>query len=59
MLNKYYVDSDLDSVWKKKERERFYSIFVNCRSIIIIEEYWTQTHRRVYHYEIDFIIDVM
>jgi hypothetical protein len=25
-------------------------------SIIIFEEHWTQTHRRVYFYEIDFII---
>jgi hypothetical protein len=39
MLNRYYFDSNLDSMWKKKERKRFYSIFISCRSIIIIEEY--------------------
>jgi hypothetical protein len=25
-------------------------------SIIIFEEYWTQIYRRVYHYEVDFVI---
>jgi hypothetical protein len=31
VLNKYYFDSNLDSMCKKEWRERFYLIFVNCQ----------------------------
>jgi hypothetical protein len=34
----------------------FIQLLSAVKSIIIFEKHWTQTHRRVCHYEIDFII---
>jgi hypothetical protein len=34
----------------------FIQLLSAIESIIIFEEHWTQTHRRVCHYEVDFII---
>jgi hypothetical protein len=37
VLNRYYFDSNLDSMCEKKWRERFYSTFLNC---LIDNHHW-------------------
>ncbi len=41
---------------KNDDVKVFIQLLSTIESIIIFEEHWTQTHRRVCHYEVDFII---